>query len=262
MAKTKTPAKKPDSKKPDDETEETEETTEETEEEEQDENQRINAIVTSRVKREMKAVNSQLAALTKLVEGLATSKKSEETEEETEETEEETPKKEAKTDLKTQRQLTKLQKELQEERDARKKAEQAQKAEQEKAARQEMLGLFDTALTEHGVTDPKLRKAALRLLEEEGYMVRDEETGRVRYKGTDKYGLETMYDPKAGVKQWVQTEGKSFIPAVDAGGSGSGPARQGVGNTNLTKGEFSKLSPQQKAAIELERASQGLPPLE
>lgn len=261
MATKKTPAKKPDPKKTDEETEETEETTEETEEAEEDDNQRINAIVTSRVKREMKAVNAQLAQLTEMMKTMA-SKKSEESEEETEETEETTEKPQAKPDLKTQRQLTKLQKELQEERDARKKAETAQKEEQAKAARQDMLSQFDAALTEHGVTDPKLRRAALMSLEADGYMVRDEDTGKIKFKGQDKYGIETLYDPKAGVKQWVQTEGKSFIPAVDAGGSGTGAARQGVGNTNLTKGEYSKLSAQQKAAIELERASSGQPPLE
>lgn len=93
-------------------------------------------------------------------------------------------------------------------------------------------------------------------------MVRDEESGKIKFKGQDKYGMETLYDPKVGVKQWVLSEGKAFIPAVDAGGSGTGAARQGLGNTNLTKGEFQKLSPQQKAAIELERASMGLGPVD
>lgn len=261
MANKKTPGKKAPAKNPDEDTEETEETTEDTEEEEVDENQRINAIVTSRVKREMKAVNQQLQAMMQKLESMSTPKK-EETEEETEEGEETEAKKESKPDLKTQRQLTKLQKELQEEKEARKKAELAQKEEQAKAARQEMVSQFDAALTEHGVTDPKLRRAAIMSLEADGYMVRDEETGKVRFKGTDKYGIETMFDPKAGVKQWVQSEGKAFIPAVDAGGSGTGAARQGVGNTSLSKSEFSKLSDQQKASINLERACSGLPPLE
>lgn len=266
MANKKTPAKKP-SQKPDDENQEGQEPEggDDDGDDEQDENQRINAIVTSRVKREMKPLLAQLATLTDAIGKLSTPKKEEPSEDDDEDGDQEpTPrsKKAAEPDPKVARQLTRLQNELKEEKEARKKAELAQKEEHEKAKRQEMLGTFDAALTEHGVTDPKLRKAALRLLEEEGFMVRDEETGKIRFKGQDKYGMETMFDPKAGVKQWVLTEGKSFIPAVDAGGSGTGGARVGVGNTQLTKGEFSKLSAQQKAAIELERASQGLPPLD
>lgn len=259
-----TPAKKPD-KKPEDEDTEGQEGTEGGEgdddsDDEQDANQRINAIVTSRVKREMKGVLAQLATLTDAIGKLSAPKK-EETDEEDED-EGDGKKAEAKPDPKLARKLQKMENELKEEKEARKKAELAQKEERAKAERTDMLGTFEAALTEHGVTDPKLRRAALRLLEEDGYMVRDEESGKVKFKGQDKYGMETMFDPKAGVKQWVLNEGKSFIPAVDAGGSGTGGSRQGVGNANLTKGEFSKLSPQQKAAIELERASMGLGPLE
>lgn len=263
MAKIKTPARKPDPKSEDENTEGQEGQEGEDgddKDDSQDENQRINAIVTSRVKREMKAVNQQLQAVMQKLETM--SPKKEDADEDDDTDVEGQDKKEVKPDLKTQRQLTKLQKELQEERDARKKAELAQKEEKDKSARQEMVSQFDAALTEHGVTDPILRKSALRHLEAEGYMVRDEDSGKIKFKGQDKYGLETMFDPKAGVKQWVLTEGKSFIPAVEAGGSGTGAARQGVGNSNLTKGEFSKMTPQQKASIELERASAGLPPLE
>jgi hypothetical protein len=265
MAKTKTPAKKPDSKKPDDEDTDSPEGGEGDEgdegEDEQDQNQRINAIVTSRVKREMKAVNSQLQAMMQKLESMSAPKKEDDEGDEGDEGEPD-KKAESKQDLKSQRILTRLQKELAEEKDARKKAELAQKEEQAKAARQEMVSAFDAALTEHGVTDPKLRRAAIMSLEADGVMVREEDTGKVKFKGTDKYGMEVLYDPKAGVKQWVQSDGKSFIPAVDAGGSGTGGARQGIGNTSLTKGEYSKLSDQQKAAINLERACSGQPPLE
>jgi hypothetical protein len=267
MPTKKTPAKKPDSKKPDDEDTEGQEGAEgegsdDDGDDDQDQNQRINAIVTSRVKREMKAVNSQLQAMMQKLESMSAPKKEETDDEGDEGDEGEGKKAEAKQDLKSQRILARLQKELAEEKDARKKAELAQKEEQAKAARQEMVSAFDAALTEHGVTDPKLRRAALMSLEADGVMVREEDTGKVKFKGTDKYGMEVLYDPKAGVKQWVTTEGKSFIPAVDAGGSGTGGARQGIGNTSLSKGEFNKLSDQQKAAINLERACSGQPPLE
>lgn len=264
MAIKKTPAKKPD-KKPDDEDTEGQEGTEgegdDEGDDEQEANQRINAIVTSRVKREMKAVNQQLSAMMAKLESMA-APKGEDTEGDDEGDEEPKDKKKAEPDPKLARKMQKLENELKEEREARKKAETAQKEEQAKAARQEMVGAFESALTEHGVTDPKLRRAALMSLEADGYMVRDEESGKIKFKGADKYGMETLYDPKQGVKQWVLTEGKSFIPAVDAGGSGTGGARVGIGNTSLSKGEYGKLSPQQKASIDLERASSGLPPLE
>lgn len=263
--KKKTPGTKPTQKTEDDDTQEGQETegSDESEGDGEDENKRINAIVTSRVKREMKGVLAKLDSLADTISKLSTSKKSEETEDEDQEiTQEDQTSKEVKTDPKLARKMLKMEKELAEEREARKKAEQAQKEERERGLKQEMLGIFESALTEHGVNDPKLRKAALYMLEQEGRMVREEETGKIKFRGVDKYGMEVDFDPKVGVKGWIQSDGKSFVPSVDTGGSGTGSARQGVGNTNLTRGEYSKLSPQQKAQIELERACSGLPPLE
>lgn len=264
MAKNKTPSHKKPSQKPDDQTDPNDKDQDEDEDDDNDDegddaeeqNRRINAIVTSRVKREMKGVLNQLNTLTEAIGKLSTPAKKEETDDEDEDQEQ----KPAKEDPKIARKMTKLEKELAEEKEARKKAEQAQKDEAEKAKRQEMISHFDSALAEHGISDPILRKAALRHLEDEGKMIRDEETGKPKFKGVDKYGIETNFDPKVGLKTWITTEGKSFVPAVDTGGSGTGGSS--VGNTKLTKGEFSKLSPQQKASIELERASMGLPPLE
>lgn len=261
MAKTKTPNSKKPSQKPDDQDDQEREEGQEDDEQEDDgddaeeQNRRINAIVTSRVKREMKGVLSQLNTLTEAIGKLSTPKK-----EETDDEDEEQEQKPAKEDPKIARKMTKLERELAEEKEKRVAAEKAQKDEAEKAKRQELLNHFDSALAEHGINDPILRKAALRHLEDEGKMIRDEETGKPKFKGVDKYGIETNFDPKVGLKGWITTEGKSFVPAVDTGGSGTGGSS--VGNTKLTKGEFSKLSPQQKASIELERASMGLPPLE
>lgn len=266
MAKQKTPTKKP-SQKPDDQDDqdgaEDKDEDDDNEDDAEAENRRINAIVTSRVKREMKGVLAQLAQLTEVVtKQNAKKSEDEETDEDGEGDQGDKSKRQAETDPKLARKLAKMEKELADEKDARKKAELAQKDEAEKARRQELVSVFDAALTEHGISDPILRKAALRHLEDEGKMVRDEESGKPRFKGQDKYGIETAYEPKVGLKAWVLTEGKSFVPAVDAGGSGTGASRTGAGNSNITKGEFSKLNAAQKASIDLERACQGLPPLE
>jgi hypothetical protein len=263
MAKQKTPGKKPDPTDPDDT--DPDDPQDDPQDDPEAENRRINAIVTSRVKREMKGVLSQLATLTDAIGKLSTPSKKDDEEEPDDEDPDADPapkaKAVAKPDSKTAKQLTRLERELTEEREARKKAEQAQKDQETKAKRQEMLNAFDSALQEHGVTDPKLRRAALITLEQDGFMIRDEDD-KIRFKGTDKYGTEVNYDPKAGLRSWVATEGKSFVPAVDAGGSGQGGARGTGTDQRVSKGELSKMSPASKAAIELERASYGLPPLE
>lgn len=223
----------------------------------EDENRRINAIVTNRVKREMKGVLSALAQMQESLKALsATPKKPEGDDAEGDDEEPEVKKPEV--DVKTSKRMTRLEKELAEQKARAEKAERERAEESEKARRNEMRNAFQAALQEHGVTDPRLMRAALDQLEQDGFMIRDEDN-KIKFKGQDKYGIDTNFDPKVGLKTWIQTEGKSFVPAVDAGGSGSGGSR----NTGSQgKGEFSKLSPAQKAAIEIDRASQGLPPLE
>ncbi len=267
MAKQKSPSKKPVTK-PDDEDQEGkegEEDTDDSEDSEDDaeaENRRINAIVTSRVKREMKPL---LGMLTQIQETLKTqtAKKSEETSEDDSDDsgEETTDSKKPVVDTKVSRKMARIEAQLAEERQARKKAETERAEEQEKAKNTEMRTIFGSALAEHGVTDPILQRAALREIEAQGYMVRDDD-GKIKFKGQDKYGIETLFDPKAGLKAWVAGEGKSFVPAVDAGGSGTGGSRgTGNGTESLTSRQISKLSEQQKASINLERACSGLPPL-
>jgi hypothetical protein len=200
-----------------------------------------------------------LASLAQMQETLTKMSTKPAVDEDAEDGEPEAPKKSVE-DPKATKRFTRLEKELAEEREARKKAERIQAEQAESAKRNEMRGQFQQALTEHGISDPRLMRAALDQLEQDGFMVRDE-GDKIRFKGNDKYGIETLFDPKVGLKNWVQQEGKSFVPAVDAGGSGSNPARNNMGS-NPSKGEFSKLSAAQKAAIEIDRASQGLPPLE
>jgi hypothetical protein len=261
MAKQKSPGKKTPTENEEQETEDqTSDETEDDSENGEDENKRINAIVTNRVKRELKPILSALTAMQETMKGLATPKKTEGEDED----EEDTAAKKAeadKTAVKDSKWKTRMEKELAEEREARKKAEKLQSEQAEANRRNEMRSLFQQALVEHGVTDPRLMRAALDQLEQDGYMIRDE-GDKVKYKGTDKYGMEAMYDPKTGVKTWIQSEGKSFVPAVDAGGSGSGGARNQGQGSQMGKSAFSKLSDREKAAIELDRASRGLPPLE
>lgn len=263
MAKQKTPqSKKPVTKTGEDTETETE--TEETEESDEDtaeaENRRINAIVTSRVKREMKGVLAQLTALGEQITKLAPAKKDpdEETSEESEETEG-TPKKDQLVDPKLSKKMDRMAKELADEKAARKKAEMERAEELERSKKSEMRGAYQSVLTELGLTSPRLLRAALDQLEQDGVMIRDE-SGKIKFKGVDKYGIEQEFDPKAGLKAWVTTEGKEFMPAVDASGSGTGGA-QGIGNSKFTSKDVKGMDPKQLASINLERACSGLPPL-
>lgn len=265
MAKKQSPGKKPAKTEDEDTQEGTEgsEGSDDNDEDGEDDNRRINAIVTSRVKREMKQVNATLQAMQETLKALSTPKKDEESDDEDDEdTTEGTEKKEPKVDPKLSRKMTKLERELADEKAARKQAEKERAEEQERGKRTEMRNAFSSVLTELGVTDPKLLRAAINVLEEDGVMIRDED-GKIKFKGVDKYGIETNFDPKAGLKAWVAGDGKSFVPAVDAGGSGTGPARgTGNGTTPLTPREFKKLSAYEQASINLERACSGQPPLD
>lgn len=262
MAKQKTPGKKPQSKntedpKPKDGEEENEEEENEEEEEEdpQEQNRRINAIVTSRVKRELKGITAELATVKGLLEKLANPK-------EEEEEGKETPGEEGKeeTDSKTAKKLTRLERQLAEEREARKAAEKSREEEADKAKRSEMKNLYASILTEYGCTDPNLNRAALVILEENGIMVRDE-NDKIKFKGADKWGVETLLDPKVGLKTWIAGDGKSFVPAIDAGGSGTGGTGQGLGNTKFTSKDLKNLTPKQIAEINFDRAFTGQPAL-
>jgi hypothetical protein len=265
MAKMKTPAgKKPQSKAREEEEggeeggEEGDESGEEGEDP-QEANRRINAIVTSRVKREMKGVLADLATMKGMLEKLATPKKEEGEEgEEIEEGEEGKDKAEA--DSKMAKKFSRLEKQLAEEKAARTAAEKAREEEAAKSKTTEMKNIFGSILTEFGCTDPRLNKAALVILEEEGIMTRDED-GKIKFKGVDKYGIETLFEPKVGLKAWIAGDGKSFVPAVDAGGSGQGGSGQGLGNSRFTAKDLKGLTPRQIAEINFDRSFQGLPPL-
>lgn len=214
------------------------------------ENQRINAIVTSRVKREMKPLLTALQEMRQMLQ--------------TRETPPE-PKDDPapngapaapQADPVMAKQMLRIQKELEDERKARVAAEAARAEEAKASKRNEMRSQVQSLLAEAGITDRNLQRSALNILEEDGLILRDD-NDRVRFKGTDKYGIETLYDPKVGLKSWLGTEGKSFLPPVDAGGSGTGGARTPGAKPN-TRG----MSKEQIARINFERAFTGEPPIE
>lgn len=226
------------------------------------ENQRINAIVTSRVKRELRAVNTTLAAIQASIAALAPKPPADDEDDEGEEVE--TPVRQPKApavvaatdDPIIVKKMNKLSRELADERKARQQAEKDRADELEKARKSEMKGTFQSALSELGVTDRNLLRSALSILDEDGLMVRDDRD-EIRFKFIDRDGLENLLDPRAGLKQWIAKDGKAFVPAVDAGGSGTGAASKGV----HTKSEIQKMSPRQVAEINLQRACSGLPPI-
>ncbi len=262
MAK-KNPPKTPKNTKPaDDEEEDTtqggEGSGDEDGDDDGDDNQRINAIVTSRVKRALKPLEDMVKSLAETVGKMSPTKQADQDDEDDEDDEEQEPGK--KPDTAVARKLDKLNKQLKNEREARKQAENAQKEAEEKRKRDEMRTHTNAALAKHGIKDPMLAKGAISILEENGVITRDDE-GKIKYKSTDKYGIESLVEVDAGISQWIKGEGKSFLPAVDAGGSGQGSANAG-GAGSVTKKDLAGMNPVQKARIAIERASMGLPPLE
>lgn len=212
-------------------------------------NDRINSIVTSRLKRWGDQFASRLEqTIAKQLASVAAPKT-----EESDETEvDAAPVKKSKPDPK----LSKLERELAETRRALEEEKTAKAKSDEAKARSEERSALEAALTDAGVTDKTLRGAALALLTSEGRIVRDED-GRIRWKGQDKYGSDTLQDPSLAAKAWAKSDGKAFMPAVNAGGSGSGPASNG----KIPKAEIDKMTARERAGEEIRRATLGLPPL-
>lgn len=260
MAKQQTPSKKPKNAPPPDDDETDGEGNDEGDEDEEDDDRKINAIVTNRVNRALKPLQKMIGDLTSKLDSLS---KPKEPEGDSEDEEEETPapSKKGKSGAESKK-LTALEKRV---KDAEERAAQAEKAQQEQAAKakiQEENAVIAAALQKAGVTDPKVVKAITLSLREDEMIVRDEETGKPRFKGVDKYGQEDLVDPEAGIGKWLKADGKAFLPAVPAGGSGAGGRdASSVARPGATKANVSQMSAREKAAIELERASMGLPPL-
>ncbi len=245
MAKQKTP-KTPPNPDPD----ETEDEDGDGEDESKDLDNRINSIVTNRLKRWGESFS-------KTIEGTITkalASKPVEIEDEDGEVEE-TTKAKGKVP-KPDPKLSKLERELTETRNALKAEQDAKKDAEEKGKRNEERTILDSVLAEAGITDKALRSGAQAMIMGDGKIVRDED-GKVKWKGQDKYGQDVLLDPTIAAKAWVKTDGKSYQPAVDAGGSGAGRS-----SNSMPKGEWNKLSDREKAKEEIRRATLGLPPVE
>lgn len=232
------------------------------EEDPKDANRRFNAAITSRVKRELKPLQDTIAGLKTLVETLS---KSREEEDEDDDQEESPPpaKKGKGSGSGESKKLSAMERRLKDAEDRATKAEQATKDQEAKAKRQEEDSTIIAALQKAGISDPKLARAALLSLRADEVITRDEETGKIRFKHVDKYG-EDFVDPDVGIGKWIKGDGKVFIPAVQASGSGAGSVNSAnpAAGSGLSKDQLSKLSKVERARIEIERASSGLPPLD
>jgi hypothetical protein len=263
MAKPKTPPKK---KPDDDEDDKPDGEKPDGDDDDEDDDRKINAIVTSRVNRALKPL---LKEITGLKEALtkATAKPDSDDEDDDDADDGETPpaagkKPEGKPSKGESRKLSAMEKRLKAAEDRADAAEKAQKEAADKAKLQEENSTIYAALAKAGISDPKVQRAVASTLREDELIVRDEETGKIRFKSVDKYGTEDLVDPESGLGKWLKSDGKAFLPAVAAGGSGAGgSALRNAAGSQQTKADLSKLSKRERAVIDLERASSGLPPL-
>lgn len=264
MAK-KTPQKKPPKTSETDETETEGEETEENEDSSTDEdsNRKLNAMITNRMKRETKSLTKMISDLNAKIDALAPKTKTDDEEEDSDEEVEEvavsTKKKPAQEKSKK---LASLEKRVKDAEDRAAAAEKAQIESAEKSKRQDEDSKMYAVLAKSGITDSKVAKAIILTLRQDELLVRDEDTNQIRFKTVDKYGTEDLVDPEAGLGKWFKSDGKAFLPAIQVGGSGAGGDGRQVGKANLSKAEMNKLTPREKASIEIERASMGLPPLD
>lgn len=246
----KTPPKKNPPKNPPDDDQDDDQDESGDDEADRDLDNRINSVITNRLKRWGDTFAKRMEET--LAKSLAGVKPAESQTEGDDQEGDQTPAgKKAKLDpklSKMERELAETRKQLQEEKEAKAKADEQAKRAQERS-------ILEQSLTEAGITGT-LRGGALALLLGEGRIVRDDE-GNVKFKGQDKYGQEVLIDPAKGVKDWAKTDGKAYVPAIDAGGSGGGNA-----NGKLPKADVSKMSDRERASEEIRRATLGLPPLQ
>ncbi len=140
--------------------------------------------------------------------------------------------------------LTKRLKAMEDALNAERKARADREAEMEKmrlaAELADQRSKVATALRDAGVA-PTLAKAALAYLETEGKIVRDE-SGAVRMRQVDKFGVETMLELSEGLGAWMKDEGAAFMPARPVAGSGNQPQSR--------PGKGAQLSPKEQAKQE------------
>lgn len=266
MAKPKTPPKKPTPKSDDDDDKDDDKTGDDSNDDDDEDNDRkINAIVTNRVNRALKPLTKQIADLTAAI---AASKKAPEPDDDDDDDDDaETPpapgkKPEGKPSKGESRKLSSMEKRLKAAEERAEQAEKAQKEAADKAKLQEENSSIFAALAKSGISDSKVQRAIASTLREDELIVRDEETGKLRFKSVDKYGTEDLVDTEIGIGKWLKGEGKSFLPALPTSGSGAGGSSlRNPGGNQQQKLDVSKLSKIERARIDLERASTGQGPL-
>jgi len=137
----------------------------------------------------------------------------------------------------TAKQIASLQRQLTRERNEREKREAADREKDAKIARDEERAKLSEALTTAGV-DPKRIRGAIALLHTEDKRVRRSAEGKIVFVDEN----DDEFDLAAGIKQWIASdEGKGYMPARGAQGSGAEPGRNhnriGTKNQKITKHE-------------------------
>lgn len=134
-----------------------------------------------------------------------------------------------------------LEKQTIHERTLREEGEKKQKTTEEKHA-------LTAALNTAGITGAKQRAAIALLYTEDKRVVRNDD-GEIGFT-VQKAGYTEHVTLEEGINQWLKTEeGKEFLPARGAGGSGAGASRVGNG-----RGPKSKMERQHHAKLVLAEA--------
>lgn len=159
--------------------------------------------------------------------------------------------------------LAALETQLKAERKAREDADKAREESENRRKMDEQRSAVSTALRDAGV-NPTMAKAAQALLEAEGRIVRDD-SGAVGFKVVDKYGGESVRPLGEGLGEWFKGDGKPFVPAKAAGGSGGSPSKApaaaaGASKPKPTTPEDRSADAVQAARADLARALMGQPP--
>lgn len=123
---------------------------------------------------------------------------------------------------------------------ANKAEREAREQEKQTRLREEERGKLANVLRERGIPDAQIR-AAVALLHTEDKKVARSEDGRIVFKverGTGAAKYTDELDVDKGVDEWLKSdEGKAYIPARQAAGSGGQPARPGSNNPQDKKAQ-------------------------
>ena len=165
-----------------------------------------------------KALEPVTALLTKQAEDKAEREKAEQERAEQEKTK--TAAGTGAADSEWKKKLDQLQRKFDEESEARKKAETEREAERQTAKREEERAVLASALRKNGVDEARVKAAGALLYLEDKRVVRDAD-GKIVFKKALKGGDFEDVSVEDGIADWVKSDdGKVFLPAKGAGGSG------------------------------------------